>query len=494
TFKSAAPKLIIEEGTVIVDSTHHGFTLKEAGCLYIKDGAGEVQFIGKSESDGTRKSVFPAKSTLTGNETFPRLFSDLPCKAQYVPYHKDGKEVFIPANGTDGKTYNDTSLFGDDDIYYYKLTFKPGYTVKWVNYDGTVLEEDKGYYWEGQIPEYNGKEPTREADEQNTYYFAGWDKEITEITEDTTYTAKYSTTPVKYTISFDSKGHGKTPESQTHVYGDSISEPKALSEEGYTFGGWYKESDCTNKWDFDEDTVQGDMTLYAKWEEGSTDNENTNNSTVNTVSEKTSAGNDKESEESSSSSGSNPVNPDILMWSYDAASYNSMCIKQEQGSLARLAFNSGMPLGYKEAFTYNLLVNGKTDYSLKTGKFVLTIPEGYRKAGRSFALLGLDQAGKAVCFMDTDLSDSTITTILNLNGYAFMLVYSDGNGTGIVSTSGKTTVSTGTTAQTAGTYTVKSGDTLSTIAEKLKTTVDKLVTLNGIENKDRIKEGQILKY
>jgi len=44
-----------------------------------------------------------------------------------------------------------------------------------------------------------------------------------------------------------------------------------------------------------------------------------------------------------------------------------------------------------------------------------------------------------------------------------------------------------------GTYTVKSGDTLSGIAEKFNTTVDKLASLNGIKNKNLIRVGQKLK-
>jgi len=58
----------------------------------------------------------------------------------------------------------------------------------------------------------------------------------------------------------------------------------------------------------------------------------------------------------------------------------------------------------------------------------------------------------------------------------------------------KTETSTTTnTADTAGTYTVKSGDTLSAIAKKYNTTVDALVQLNGIKNKNVISVGQVLK-
>ena len=61
-------------------------------------------------------------------------------------------------------------------------------TVKFVDYDGTVIREGK--YRAGEtvvVP----SDPEREADEEFTYTFSGWDKEITAVTEDVTYTAVY---------------------------------------------------------------------------------------------------------------------------------------------------------------------------------------------------------------------------------------------------------------------------------------------------------------
>ena len=48
-------------------------------------------------------------------------------------------------------------------------------------------------------------------------------------------------------------------------YGATITAPAAPTATGYTFGGWYKDADCTNEWDFATDTVTGATTLYAKW-------------------------------------------------------------------------------------------------------------------------------------------------------------------------------------------------------------------------------------
>ena len=47
-------------------------------------------------------------------------------------------------------------------------------------------------------------------------------------------------------------------------YGDKLTNPETPVKDGYTFAGWYKDSACTQAWDF-ETGIPGDMTLYAKW-------------------------------------------------------------------------------------------------------------------------------------------------------------------------------------------------------------------------------------
>ena len=141
------------------------------------------------------------------------------------------------------------------------------YTVTWKNEDA-IIETDTNVPY-GTKPEYNGTTPEKAADAQYTYTFSGWDPAITDaitVTGNVTYTAQFTGTKRKYDVVFDANGHGTAPAKIEGVeYGSSIAEPTALSETGYTFGGWFKESGCQNEWVFASDTVGGATTLYAKW-------------------------------------------------------------------------------------------------------------------------------------------------------------------------------------------------------------------------------------
>lgn len=69
-----------------------------------------------------------------------------------------------------------------------------------------------------------------------------------------------------YTVAFDANGHGAAPTEQKISEGGKVTAPTEPTAEGYIFGGWYKESACINKWNFDTDIVNNDITLYAQWE------------------------------------------------------------------------------------------------------------------------------------------------------------------------------------------------------------------------------------
>ena len=51
----------------------------------------------------------------------------------------------------------------------------------------------------------------------------------------------------KYTVTFNANGHGTAPSAQTNIeHGSKATTPTPPTAEGYDFGGWYRESGCTN--------------------------------------------------------------------------------------------------------------------------------------------------------------------------------------------------------------------------------------------------------
>ena len=68
------------------------------------------------------------------------------------------------------------------------------------------------------------------------------------------------------TVSFETNGGSEIPD-QVVQYGETVLRPENPVREGYQLVGWYTDIDLQNPWDFDTDTVQGNMTLYAKWEQ-----------------------------------------------------------------------------------------------------------------------------------------------------------------------------------------------------------------------------------
>ncbi len=72
---------------------------------------------------------------------------------------------------------------------------------------------------------------------------------------------------VTYAVTFDVQGHGTAPKTQAVAANGHAVQPKAPTESGWTFEGWFKESSCINEYKFANETVTGNITLYAKWTE-----------------------------------------------------------------------------------------------------------------------------------------------------------------------------------------------------------------------------------
>lgn len=113
------------------------------------------------------------------------------------------------------------------------------------------------------------EEPAEPSKENHT--FAGWyngdekfdfDADTTNAPNVLELVAKWDIN--QYTIKFVSE-HGDAPTSQNVTYNGTASDPGKLTEEGYTFIGWYTDHTCTTEFDFTK-PITGDTKVYAKWE------------------------------------------------------------------------------------------------------------------------------------------------------------------------------------------------------------------------------------
>ncbi len=133
------------------------------------------------------------------------------------------------------------------------------YTVKFLNYDGSLLKEYTVDY--GETPAYDGETPVRPANAQYTYTFSDWG-DIASVTGDAEYTANYSAVVNKYTVKFMSEDGTQTYDEQvleygaTPVYAGETPTKERTAQYTYTFKGW----------DSEIAAVTGDITYAARFD------------------------------------------------------------------------------------------------------------------------------------------------------------------------------------------------------------------------------------
>jgi len=176
----------------------------------------------------------------------------------------------------EGYTFDGWYTTDDTDSTEFDFTqpIKSNTTVyaKWTANDYYVsFITEHGKAPTSQNVKYNGTATNPGELTAEGYTFIGWYTDDTYSTEfdftqpiksNTTVYAKW--TAKNYEVSFITE-HGNAPTSQNVPYNEPATDPGELTEEGYTFDGWYADEAHKTKFDFST-PITGDTKVYAKWE------------------------------------------------------------------------------------------------------------------------------------------------------------------------------------------------------------------------------------
>ena len=140
------------------------------------------------------------------------------------------------------------------------------YTVIWRNWDGEILEIDEDVPY-GSEPSYDGQQPMKDADEQFSYTFDGWDPEVETVTGDAEYAAVFSETVNTYTVTWSID---EVVTTQDYEYGQVPSheepEKQGNAQYSYTFTGW-NDGETTYEAGAELPAVQGNVTYTAVFQQ-----------------------------------------------------------------------------------------------------------------------------------------------------------------------------------------------------------------------------------
>ena len=168
-----------------------GLAFSFGSTVWVSTNFGRNGWAGECEKDYFDNSLHSVKLTVISKEITVTVDDEvlyfLTNGVEYTPT-LTVDAAYLLMQGTSAETY----------IQNYAVTeivLPPAvYTVTFQNWDGTVLQSIE--VEEGATPVYTGETPTRDADEDYTYTFKGWDQEIVAATGDTVYVAQFDATEI----------------------------------------------------------------------------------------------------------------------------------------------------------------------------------------------------------------------------------------------------------------------------------------------------------
>ena len=160
----------------------------------------------------------------------------------YVTEPENGEFKLLPA--MDAEDSESVYFATDGENRVSRAVIEPAGKITFRDDDGTELQS--GILDINSTPVYKGEEPEKKSDAQYTYKFAGWDPELSAVTGDAVYTAKYDKVTNEYTVTFlDEDGtelqSGKVAYGTTPEYKGEEPQKKGDAQYSYKFAGWDRE-------------------------------------------------------------------------------------------------------------------------------------------------------------------------------------------------------------------------------------------------------------
>ena len=193
-------------------------------------------------------------STVTkGVETYTLLIPSATLGANKLTYANADKKI-----ETTGKWYAVTENEGEENEVTYMESCVFVYDIPSANFASDIVV--KGYFDSDVTDSQEGVYTS--ASQASLAWVANSALNSDELTPDekASLKADYLTYTLNYYV--DGTAYGEA--NQAVVYGDELVEPTAPEKANYTFGGWFNKAG-TAEWDFAQNTVKGNMNLYAKF-------------------------------------------------------------------------------------------------------------------------------------------------------------------------------------------------------------------------------------
>ncbi|QIK86317.1 hypothetical protein G7061_06690 [Erysipelothrix sp. HDW6B] len=104
----------------------------------------------------------------------------------------------------------------------------------------------------------------------DTLFVTPWNFAQDTISASMTLYAKWRVAPVTtFEVTFDSNGGSAVASQRDLAAGSKVTKPADPTKKGFKFAGWYRDESLTTAWDFNSNTVNESLTLYAKWDKDS---------------------------------------------------------------------------------------------------------------------------------------------------------------------------------------------------------------------------------